>query len=256
VAHGRGGGVDVESSGEQHDAQHAAAASAAAALSARAGTPHNPPRTPSLSKLLRHGARGGGAGGAAAGVVGEAAPTRALSPPALLAGACWICCSASIILLNKKVLSHYNFTAVNCLLAYHGAIAVALLRAAEAAGLVEITPLTREVFVIWLPLNCIFVGMLATAFKALGLVRRPGVGVWVGAGRAAAAGGGAGRAHGAVGAAAACSAPETRASAARRDRRPPLAPLQLGVGVMSLLKNLTNIFIIAGDYMMMGRTYT
>ncbi|KIY98159.1 GDP-mannose transporter [Monoraphidium neglectum] len=108
-------------------------------------------------------------------------------------------CSSSIILLNKQVLSHHGFKAVNSLLAYHCLIAVALLRGAAALGLVEIAPLTRDVLRLWLPLNFIFVGMLATAFKSLGL---------------------------------------------------------LGVGVMSLLKNLTNIFIIAGDYVMMGRTYT
>lgn len=79
--------------------------------------------------------------------------------------------SASIILLNKKVLSHYNFKAVNSLLTYHCVIAVVLLRAAAAAGWVEITPLTRQVFLQWAPLNVIFVGMLATAFKSLGLVR-------------------------------------------------------------------------------------
>ena len=59
----------------------------------------------------------------------------------------------------------------NALLAYHCAIACALLRGARALGCAEIAPLTREVFLVWAPLNVIFVGMLATAFKSLGLVR-------------------------------------------------------------------------------------
>lgn len=129
----------------------------------------------------------------------ELRQTRALGAQALVAALCWVTCSSSIILLNKRVLSHYKFSAVNTLLAYHCAIAVALLRGAQALGLVEIQPLTRDVLALWLPLNCIFVAMLATALKSLGL---------------------------------------------------------LGVGVMSLLKNLTNIFIISGDYAMMGRAYT
>lgn len=129
----------------------------------------------------------------------EQPKTKSFDSSVLCAGLCWILCSASIILLNKSVLSNYKFTAVNTLLAYHCVIAVVLLRLAAALRLVEIVPLTREVLVMWLPLNFIFVGMLATAFKALGL---------------------------------------------------------LGVGVLSLLKNLTNIFIIGGDYMIMKRTYT
>ncbi|KAI8465517.1 MAG: GDP-mannose transporter, golgi apparatus [Monoraphidium minutum] len=124
---------------------------------------------------------------------------RALGPNAIFAGVCWIMCSSSIILLNKVVLSRYHFTAPTALLAYHCAIAAALLRGAAALGLVEIAPLTREVLVMWLPLNFIFVAMLLTAFRSLAL---------------------------------------------------------LGVGVMSLLKNLTNLFIVAGDYFLMRRTYS
>jgi hypothetical protein len=88
-----------------------------------------------------------------------------------VAAGCWIVCSASIILLNKKVLSHYDFHAVYSLLLYHCVIAVALLRGAAALGLCELTPLTRETLRLWLPLNVVFVAMLATAYKALGLVR-------------------------------------------------------------------------------------
>jgi GDP-mannose transporter len=91
------------------------------------------------------------------------------------------------------VLSRYKFTAVNTLLAYHCAIAVALLKAAAAAGLVEIQPLSRDVLALWLPLNFIFVGMLATAFKSLGLVRAARRGARCVAPRRGAGGRGAGR---------------------------------------------------------------
>jgi len=127
-------------------------------------------RQPSISKHLRHYA-GVRPGDAVVHVASsEPTPQRALSARALVAGGCWIACSSAIILLNKKVLSHYSFTAVNTLLAYHCVIAVVLLRGAERVGLVEIVPLNREILVLWLPLNFIFVAMLATAFKALGLV--------------------------------------------------------------------------------------
>lgn len=90
-------------------------------------------------------------------------------------------CSSANILLNKRVLSgSYGFTAVNALLAYHCAIAAALLRGAAALGVVEVAPLTKEVFLVWAPLNVVFVGMLATALKALGLVRVDGGVVWGG----------------------------------------------------------------------------
>lgn len=131
-----------------------------------------PNRTPSTSKLARGFAPWSKSDDGQVLAPGESNPhgTRALGASAAIAGFLWVMCSSSIILLNKKVLSHYNFTAVNTLLAYHCIIAVVLLRLTQLFGFVEIVPLTREVLVMWFPLNCIFVGMLATAFKSLGLV--------------------------------------------------------------------------------------
>jgi GDP-mannose transporter len=117
----------------------------------------------------------------------------------ITAGVLYIISSSALTLLNKKVLVHYGFTAVHALLAYHCLVAVALVKACAWAGAVTLEPLTRDVVWLWLPVNFIFVGMLATNFYALQLV---------------------------------------------------------GVGMVSILKNLANLFIILGDWACFSRTYT
>jgi GDP-mannose transporter len=107
--------------------------------------------------------------------------------------------SAALTLLNKKVLVHYDFRAVHALLTFHCGLAVVLVKACGAAGWAEVEPLSWELVRLWVPVNLIFVAMLATNFYALQLV---------------------------------------------------------GVGMVSVLKNMSNLFIIAGDYALFGRTYS
>lgn len=121
------------------------------------------------------------------------------STAAVLSGVLYSISSAALTLLNKKVLVHYDFTAVHALLCFHCALAVVLVRCCSMCGWAQVEPLSWDLVRLWMPVNCIFVAMLATNFYALKLV---------------------------------------------------------GVGMVSVLKNLSNLFIILGDYALFGRTYS
>jgi len=121
------------------------------------------------------------------------------STAAVLSGVLYSLSSAALTLLNKKVLVHYDFTAVHALLCFHCMLAVVLVQGCRLFGLTQVEPLSWELVRIWMPVNVIFVAMLATNFYALQLV---------------------------------------------------------GVGMVSVLKNLSNLFIICGDYIFFARTYS
>lgn len=85
----------------------------------------------------------------------------------LTAGTIYCITSGALTLLNKEVLAHYDFKAVHALLMVHCIMAVGFVQFARACGWATIEPLTKEVIKIWMPVNIIFVGMLATNFYAL-----------------------------------------------------------------------------------------
>lgn len=87
-----------------------------------------------------------------------------------ISGAFYCVSSSLLILLNKHALSSFAFSAPNTLLLLHCLMAVALVKACEAVGWVQIEPLTWEIFKLWFPVNLIFVGMLVTSFFALKLI--------------------------------------------------------------------------------------
>ncbi len=64
--------------------------------------------------------------------------------------------------LNKKVLVHYDFTAVHMLLVFHCLLAVALVWLCTMLRLGKVEPMTWAVARLWMPVNLLFVGMLAT----------------------------------------------------------------------------------------------
>mmetsp|Transcript_11149 Transcript_11149/g.19506 ORF Transcript_11149/g.19506 Transcript_11149/m.19506 type:complete len:352 (+) Transcript_11149:19-1074(+) len=118
----------------------------------------------------------------------------------LIAGACYIATSSCLILFNKHALSSFNFHCPNSLLFFHCLLAVVLVKGCELAGLTPgpVEPLKWNVVKLWLPVNLIFVGMIATSFFSLKL---------------------------------------------------------LGVGMFSILKNISNLLAIGGDYFFFGKTY-
>lgn len=121
------------------------------------------------------------------------------SKAAIISGVMYSISSAGLTLLNKKVLVHYDFSAVHALLCFHCLLAVVLVRFCSIMGWAEVEPLSWDLVRLWMPVNLIFVAMLATNFYALQLV---------------------------------------------------------GVGMVSVLKNLSNLLIIVGDFVFFQRTYT
>ena len=101
-----------------------------------------------------------------------------------------LCCIGAVLA------SCFTHTASPHPLKPRNSLAVALARAIASAGLGRVEPLTWAVARLWLPVNAIFVLMLATNFYALQTV---------------------------------------------------------GVGMVSILKNVTNAFIILGDYVLFRR---
>ena len=71
------------------------------------------------------------------------------------------------VLLNKVALSSFAFHSANALLFFQCALAVALVQACKAAGFVQVEQLRWAIVRIWLPVNLIFVAMIATSFYAL-----------------------------------------------------------------------------------------
>ena len=88
-------------------------------------------------------------------------------PEVVASGAAFCLTSASMTLLNKLALSSYGFGAPTVLLCFQCAVTLALVGASAALGYGRLPPLSWPLLRLWLPVNCLFVGMVATSFFAL-----------------------------------------------------------------------------------------
>ncbi|GAB2279153.1 hypothetical protein Dimus_013808 [Dionaea muscipula] len=86
---------------------------------------------------------------------------------ALISGLAYCFASSSMILINKAVLSSYNFNAGISLMVYQNFIAVIIVFILARLGVVSAEPLTWKLMKVWLPVNFIFVGMLITSMFSL-----------------------------------------------------------------------------------------
>ncbi|XP_061346862.1 GDP-mannose transporter GONST1-like [Gastrolobium bilobum] len=86
---------------------------------------------------------------------------------ALLSGLAYCLCSCSMILVNKFVLSSYDFNAGIFLMFYQNFISVIIVSTLSLLGLISTEPLTWRLIKVWLPVNVIFVGMLITSMFSL-----------------------------------------------------------------------------------------
>ncbi|KAK8488991.1 hypothetical protein V6N11_021000 [Hibiscus sabdariffa] len=82
---------------------------------------------------------------------------------ALLSGLAYCLSSCSMILVNKFVLSGYDFNAGISLMLYQNFISVVIVSILSSMGLISREPLTWRLIKVWLPVNFIFVGMLLTS---------------------------------------------------------------------------------------------
>lgn len=87
--------------------------------------------------------------------------------PALLSGLAYCISSCSMILVNKYVLSSYDFNAGIFLMLYQNLVSVVIVSILSILGVVTTEPLTWRLIKVWLPVNIIFVGMLVTSMFSL-----------------------------------------------------------------------------------------
>ncbi len=85
-----------------------------------------------------------------------------------------LCCSGSMVLVNKYALASFDFNAPTGLLFFQCALCVVLLKFCDVLGFVKLQPLKRDLVLTWLPVNLLFVGMIGSSFYAL---RDVGVGM-------------------------------------------------------------------------------
>ncbi|EEF39540.1 GDP-mannose transporter, putative [Ricinus communis] len=86
---------------------------------------------------------------------------------ALLSGLAYCISSCSMILVNKFVLSSYDFNAGISLMVYQNFISVIIVSVLSFLGIISTEPLTWRLIKVWLPVNVIFVGMLVTSMFSL-----------------------------------------------------------------------------------------
>ncbi|XP_019058830.1 PREDICTED: GDP-mannose transporter GONST1-like isoform X2 [Tarenaya hassleriana] len=85
----------------------------------------------------------------------------------LLSGLAYCISSCCMILVNKFVLSSYNFNAGISLMLYQNFISVIIVAILKLVGLISTEPLTWRLLKVWFPVNVIFVGMLITSMFSL-----------------------------------------------------------------------------------------
>ncbi|KAL0371043.1 UNVERIFIED_CONTAM: GDP-mannose transporter GONST1 [Sesamum angustifolium] len=85
---------------------------------------------------------------------------------ALLSGLAYCFSSCSMILVNKYVLSSYDFNAGISLMLYQNFVSVVIVSFLNFCGITT-EPLTWRLIKVWLPVNFIFVGMLVTSMFSL-----------------------------------------------------------------------------------------
>ncbi|KAJ4966850.1 hypothetical protein NE237_018699 [Protea cynaroides] len=86
---------------------------------------------------------------------------------ALLSGLAYCISSCSMILVNKFVLSSYNFSAGISLMLYQNLISVVVVSILSFLGIISTEPLTWRLIRVWFPVNVMFVGMLITSMFSL-----------------------------------------------------------------------------------------
>ncbi|EOY33768.1 hypothetical protein QUC31_018763 [Theobroma cacao] len=85
----------------------------------------------------------------------------------LLSGTAYCISSCSMILLNKVVLSSYNFSAGISLMFYQNLISCLVVAILGLCRAVSVEKLTWKLIRVWIPVNIIFVGMLVSGMYSL-----------------------------------------------------------------------------------------
>ncbi|XP_042472618.1 GDP-mannose transporter GONST1-like [Zingiber officinale] len=86
---------------------------------------------------------------------------------ALVSGLAYCITSISMILVNKLVLSGYDFNAGISLMLYQNLVSVTIVSSLSLFNIISTEPLTWKLVKVWLPVNVIFIGMLITSMFSL-----------------------------------------------------------------------------------------
>ncbi|KAI5675023.1 hypothetical protein M9H77_05973 [Catharanthus roseus] len=95
----------------------------------------------------------------------EGGPARKSGP--VLSGTAYCLSSCSMILLNKIVLSSYDFNAGISLMFYQNLISSAIVVILGFCGAVSVEKLNWKLVKLWMPVNLIFIGMLVSGMYSL-----------------------------------------------------------------------------------------
>ncbi|KAJ6716029.1 SOLUTE CARRIER FAMILY 35 [Salix koriyanagi] len=85
----------------------------------------------------------------------------------LISGTAYCISSCGMILLNKIVLSTYNFNAGISLMFYQNLISCLIVAALSFCGVVSVEKLNWKLVRVWIPVNVVFVGMLVSGMYSL-----------------------------------------------------------------------------------------
>ncbi|KAG7653393.1 Sugar phosphate transporter domain [Arabidopsis suecica] len=85
----------------------------------------------------------------------------------LVSGAAYCVSSCSMIILNKIVLSSYNFNAGISLMLYQNLISCLVVAVLDISGVVSVEKFNWKLIRVWMPVNVIFVGMLVSGMYSL-----------------------------------------------------------------------------------------
>ncbi|KAK1588951.1 hypothetical protein Q3G72_028959 [Acer saccharum] len=99
--------------------------------------------------------------------VGKREHQSGLKSGPLVSGTAYCISSCSMILLNKIVLSSYNFNAGISLMFYQNLISTLVVVVFGFFGAVSVEKLNWKLIKIWMPVNIIFVGMLVSGMYSL-----------------------------------------------------------------------------------------
>ncbi|EFJ24633.1 hypothetical protein SELMODRAFT_442412 [Selaginella moellendorffii] len=100
-------------------------------------------------------------------VEGDEKNSRKSRHQAVVSGLAYCASSCSMILLNKYLLSGYNFNAGISLMFYQNLISVIAVVILSFLGAITIEPITWKLVRVWFPVNVIFVGMLVSSIYSL-----------------------------------------------------------------------------------------
>lgn len=93
--------------------------------------------------------------------------SRGFGSKETFAGCCYCIVSLSMVLMNKAVLSSFDFHAPNSLLFFQCTMSVGLICALRWMKLVSQEPLEMRIVRVWCPANLLFVGMVWSGFHSL-----------------------------------------------------------------------------------------